>query len=70
MWASSCPRLVLSSASHGLGFDDLARSRRRSPTGSFIHPFTAITQNEPVKPVITIGMPVRKCVRFGSRSQP
>ena len=40
------------------------------PSGLFIQPLTAITVNEPVKPVITIGMPVRKCARGGSRSQP
>ena len=69
MCVSSWPRFGASSASHGLGSTTFP-STTLKPTGSFIHALTPITQNEPVNPVMTIGMPVRKCVRFGSRSQP
>jgi hypothetical protein len=40
------------------------------PAGWFIQPLTAITMNEPVTPAITMGIPARKCVRRGRRSQP
>ena len=42
----------------------------RKPCGWFIQAFTVITMNEPVTPVIAIGMPLARCQRGDSRSQP
>ena len=69
MWISSCHMLALISASHGAGFTTRP-STTSKPSGLFIHPLTAITLNEPAKPEMTIGMPVRKWARRLSRSHP
>ena len=69
MWISSCHRLELNIAVQGAG-STTSPSRTSKPRGWFIQPLTAITQNEPMKPETTTGIPVRKCVRGGSRSQP
>ena len=51
------PHVPVEQGGEGLRVDDLAVAGRRSRSGSFIQPLTAITQNEPKKPVMTIGMP-------------
>ena len=43
---------------HGCDVDRPRRRRSRKPAGWFIQALTAITISEPVKPVITIGMPL------------
>jgi len=40
------------------------------PVGLFIQPLTEITRNEPVTPLITIGIPTRKWARSESLSHP
>jgi hypothetical protein len=69
MCTISCHRFALSSASHGRALTTFP-STTPKPCGLFIHPLTAITVNDPVRPVITIGTPVRKCARGVSRPQP
>ena len=70
MWISSCHMFEFSNASHGRGFSTSPLGPRSNPVGSFIQPLTAITLNEPAKPEITTGIPVMKCARLESRSQP
>ena len=43
---------------------------RRNPPGWFIQALTEITISEPVNPVITIEIPLRRCLRGYRRSQP
>jgi hypothetical protein len=70
MWMSSCQRYVFpNSACHWCTSTTLP-SRRVKPPGWFIHALTEMTISDPVKPVSTIGMPLAKCARGDSRSQP
>ena len=57
------------SARHG--FTSVARSFTSvNPVGWFIHPFTAMTKNDPATPAIAIGAPHQKCAHGRSRSHP
>ena len=55
---------------HGVDVDRPRRRRARKPPGWFIHPLTAMTISEPVKPVSTIGSALSMCARGDRRSQP
>ena len=70
MWMSSCQRNELpNSADHGCTSTATPFSIRKPP-GLFIQAFTAITNVDPATPAIAMGMPLRKCARGDSRSQP
>ena len=70
MWISSGHSSELANSALS-GLTSTTRpATRRNPVGWFIHALTAITMNEPVKPVITIGIPLRRCIRGESRLQP
>ena len=69
MCTSSWATWPLSSALNGTG-STTRPSTTSKPCGSFIQPLTLMTKALPVAPVMMIGMPVRKCVLRGSRSQP
>ncbi len=69
MWTSVCQSVSLNSAAQGSMFT-ISPLTTSNPVGPFIQPLTAITKNDPVRPVITIGMPVRKWTLPGSLSQP
>ncbi len=70
MWISSDHRYGLpNSAWRGLTSTALPPTRRKPP-GWFIQALTEITISDPVKPVITIGMALRKWARGDMRSQP
>ena len=70
MWISSDHRSELpNSACQGLTLTTLPATSRKPP-GWFIHALTEITVSDPVNPVITIGIPLRKWRRGESRSQP
>ena len=70
MWMSSDHSIELpNSADHGWTSTTLPPASRKPP-GWFIQALTAMTMSDPVKPVMTIGMPLRKCSRGDRRSQP
>jgi hypothetical protein len=70
MWMYSLQNIGLSnSACHGCTSVALP-STRVNPVGWFIHPLTAMTNSDPATPATATGIPVRKCTRGGSRSQP
>jgi hypothetical protein len=70
MWTYSLKNMGLPNrACHGC--TSTARpSRRVKPDGWFIHALTEITISDPVKPVITIGMPLSMWTRGDSLPQP
>ena len=71
MWISSCHRYEFAnSAFHGCTSTTLPSDCSLKPLGWFIQALTAITIHEPVKPVSTIGIPVRRCSRGDRRPQP
>ena len=70
MWIELVPEVgVAEQRRHRLDVDDLAPVEREAGR-VFIQALTEITISEPVKPAITIGMPLRKWARGESRSQP
>ena len=69
MWMTSYQTLPLNSASQGRGLATRP-STMSKPCGLFIHPLTAMTQKDPVKAEMTIGMPVMKWARRLSLPQP
>ena len=70
MCTSSCQKYALPNSAP-TGWTSTTRpSTSRNPVGWFIQPLTEITINEPVKPAITIGMPLAKCARGDRRFQP
>ena len=69
MWVSSKGSWELNSAAHGCTLVTWPPTRS-NPVGWFIQALTEITNSEPDRPVITIGMPQRKWLRGESRSQP
>ena len=70
MCTSSCQKYEFSKSAAKGWMSTASPFSSRKPVGWFIQPLTAITINEPVKPVITIGMPARKCAFGDRRSQP
>ena len=70
MCTSSCQRYVFANSACHWWTSTTLPSRSVKPPGWFIHAFTEITISEPVKPVMTIGIPLAKCARGESRSQP
>jgi hypothetical protein len=70
MWMSSCQRYELpNNAPHG-ATSTTSPPRSSNPLGLFIQALTEITVSDPVNPVITIGIPLRRCMRGDSRPQP
>jgi hypothetical protein len=70
MWISSCHRFALKRAERGWTSVTSPFAARVKPCGLFIHPLTAITDDEPTIPASATGKPLKKWARGERRSQP
>ena len=70
MCTNSCQKYVLPKSADSGCTSTTFPSTILKPPGWFIQPFTAITINDPATPASTTGIPLAKCQRGESRSQP
>ncbi len=70
MWTSSCQKYEFSNSAAKGWTSTTFPFCIVNPDGLFIQPLTAITIIEPLKPVITIGIPASMCTRGERRPQP
>ncbi len=70
MWMSSDHTKWLANSALSGSMSSTRPPTRRKPVGLFIQALTATTMNEPVSPVMMIGMPHSRCRRGDMRPQP
>src|ERR687891_100968 len=61
MWISSCQRYEFPNSALQGSTPTTSPPRSSKPPGLFIQALTEITVNDPVNPVITIGIPLNRC---------
>ena len=70
MWMSSCHRKSFPKSAFQGWTSTTRPATSRKPLGWFIHALTEMTIQDPRNPVTAMGIPLSRCMRGESRSQP